>query len=216
MVLADDRLEFPVEAELRRLVFAGAADVRAPSGQLFAAFFRRDGFVVSHVVHFPAKGIECGHGIAFGARQHHKGERQVGGAFAGDRAALLHYGGEVGGGTGGFSAWRTGGSPPVWARVTLGRRSRWWRRYMRFRLPGLAKDQQPDHAPINTKRTAPTMMKKSTQLGGNRFSAVSSMVSKNQVFQSRSRPRQAPSSGILSPKPCSIVASGNGANAGST
>ena len=123
MVLADNGLEFLVENELRRLIFAGAADVRAPFGQLFAAFFRREGFFIRHVVHFPAKGIERGHGVAFGARQHHQGERQVGGAFAGDRAAVVHCGQNVGaGGLGGFSSWRIGGNPPFWARGTLGKR----------------------------------------------------------------------------------------------
>ena len=61
----------PRTGKLRRLIFAGTADVRPPFGQLGAAFFRREGCFIRYVVHFPAKGIERGHGVAFGAWQHH-------------------------------------------------------------------------------------------------------------------------------------------------
>ena len=53
-------------------------------------FSDRRGFVVGHVVHLAAEGVERGHGVAFGARQQQEGEREIGGAFAGDRAAVRH------------------------------------------------------------------------------------------------------------------------------
>ena len=101
-------------------IFAGAFHVGAPVGKLRAAFFCRDIFIVGHVVHFAAEGVERGHGVAFFARQQNKGEREVGRAFFGDGAAVLHQGCDVGGGwSADFSSSRAGGRPPVCASVGL-------------------------------------------------------------------------------------------------
>ena len=113
--LLDDRLEFLVEDKLRFLIFAGAADVRAPGGELGAADFRGHGIFVGHVIHGAAEAVKRGHGVAFFARQEHEGEREVGGALFGERAAVLH--GHVP--CGGSSGPRNGGRPPVWASVGL-------------------------------------------------------------------------------------------------
>ncbi len=77
MIFADGRLEFLVDDEFRRLVFASPPDVGPPVSESLTAFFNRSRFFVSRVIHFTAKGIERGHGIAFGSRQHDKGERQI-------------------------------------------------------------------------------------------------------------------------------------------
>jgi hypothetical protein len=42
-----------------------------------AALLDRHGFVISHVVHFAAKGVERGHGVAFGAREQQEGKREI-------------------------------------------------------------------------------------------------------------------------------------------
>ena len=84
------------------LVFAGAFDVGAPGGKLFAAFFHRDGIFVGDIIHFAAEGVERGHGVAFWLRQQDEGEREVGRAFSGDGAAVLHHGDGVGGSGGCF------------------------------------------------------------------------------------------------------------------
>ena len=90
MVLPDCRLQFPVDGKLRSFGPAGAAHVGAPGGEPPAPVFHRDGFVVGRVVHFAAERIKGGHGIAFGFGQQNERERQIGGAFAGDRPGLLH------------------------------------------------------------------------------------------------------------------------------
>ena len=97
---------------------AGAAHVRAPGGQLRAALLDGDGFVVRHVVHFAAEGVERGHAVALGLGQQDESQRQIGRAFAGDRPALLHDVKAAG--------WRavrfrrgSGGKPPVSASVGL-------------------------------------------------------------------------------------------------
>ena len=58
-----------IHRERRRAAIAGEADVLAPSGQIGAALFQRDGFLVSHVIHLAAKGVESGHGMALGLGQ---------------------------------------------------------------------------------------------------------------------------------------------------
>src|SRR6202007_3376836 len=86
----DEGLEFAVHREIRRTVVARSADIVAPGGRALASFFGGHGFLVCDVVHFPAEGVQGGHGVALFARQENEGERQVGGTFLGDRAALLH------------------------------------------------------------------------------------------------------------------------------
>ncbi len=116
--LRDDGLKFLVKDELRIFVFAGAADVFAPGGELFAAFFRGNGILIGHIVHGAAKGVKRGHGVTFFAGQQNKSQREIGGAFPGERAAVLH--GHIP--RGGSSGLRGGGRPPVSASVGLVRR----------------------------------------------------------------------------------------------
>ena len=77
MIFANDGLEFLVDDELRRFIAAGAADVGTPFRQPFAALSDGRGFVVRRVIHFAAKSVERGHGVASGSWQHHKGQRQI-------------------------------------------------------------------------------------------------------------------------------------------
>jgi hypothetical protein len=65
----------------------------------------------------------------------------------------------------GFSSWRTGGSPPFWARVGFGKRRSWRWRYLRRRRPGLRKKKTQINAPMATSTRVPVMMKKSTHAG---------------------------------------------------
>ena len=115
--LSDDGLEFADDWKLRGLIVTGAFHVGAPFGEPPAPHFHRHSFVVGHVVHFAAEGIERGHGVAFWTRQENEGEREIGRAFAGDGAAVLHHG--WGGGGGGLPGSWMGGRPPVWASVGL-------------------------------------------------------------------------------------------------
>ena len=117
----DDRLKFLVEDKFRIFIFAGAADVFAPGGELFAARFNGSGILVGHVIHGAAEGVERGHGVALFAGQQDESQREVGGAFLGERAAVLH--GHAPGG--GWLSPRFGGRPPVWANVGLVGRRRW-------------------------------------------------------------------------------------------
>ena len=52
-----------------------------------APLLRGRGFIVRHVVHLAAEGIEGGHAVALLAGQEDEGQRQVGGAFARDGLA---------------------------------------------------------------------------------------------------------------------------------
>ena len=89
-VLLNDRLQFPVDRELRRLPSASTADISAPGGQQLAALFHRHRFIVGHIIHFPAKRIEGRHAVPLGLRQQHESQRQIGSALAGDLPAVLH------------------------------------------------------------------------------------------------------------------------------
>jgi len=101
---------------MRRLAFTGAADVVAPGGELFTAFFRRDGIFIRHIIHGTAEGVKRRHGVALYAGQQDEGEREVRRAFPGDGAALLHDYKPAGGE---FRSSRLGGSPPHSASVGL-------------------------------------------------------------------------------------------------
>ena len=88
--MLDDGLKFLIEDELRIFIFAGAADVVAPCGKLFATRFGGDSIFIGHVIHGAAEGVERGHRIAFFAGQKNESEREIGGAFFGERATMLH------------------------------------------------------------------------------------------------------------------------------
>ena len=115
----DDRHQFLVDRESGGGAPAGAADILPPLGQLGAALLRGHGILVRDIIHFAAKGVERRHGIAFGLGQQDKGQREIGGALAGDGAAVLHHRWE-GYGPSVFPGGRTGGSPPFSASVGLG------------------------------------------------------------------------------------------------
>ena len=88
--MLDDGLKFLIEDELRIFIFAGAADVVAPRRKFFAPFLGRHRIFISHVIHGAAEGVERGHRIAFFAGQKNESEREIGGAFFGERATMLH------------------------------------------------------------------------------------------------------------------------------
>ncbi len=90
-VLLDEGLEFAVDDEGRGLAGAGEADVVAPVVERGAAGFGGDGFVVGDIIDFAAEGVEGGHGEALGLGQKDEGEREVGGAFAGDGLGVLGH-----------------------------------------------------------------------------------------------------------------------------
>ena len=135
MVLADDRLQFAVDGELRGFRATGAADIGAPGGQLLAALGDGEGLVVGHVIHLAAEGVEGGHAVAFGFGQQDERQRQIRRALPRDRPALLHGSGlglgrafradgrQAAGFSEGRVAWAVSvaGAPPVAAFLRRGR-----------------------------------------------------------------------------------------------
>ncbi len=86
----DDGLKFAIDRKFRRLVLTGAFDVRPPACQFLAPLVGGSGIFVGDIIHFAAKRIEGGHGVAFGFWQQDKSQREIGRAFTGNRAAVLH------------------------------------------------------------------------------------------------------------------------------
>ena len=124
-----DGLQLPIDREAGRALFARLTEVLPPVGQPPATFLDRDRFLIGHVVHLAAKGIKCGHVVAFCFGQQHKGQSEIGGAFA--RYRLADGRGHKGGSDEGSVL--VVGKPPVSASVGL--RGRWSRRRFRRRRP---------------------------------------------------------------------------------
>ena len=63
-MLLNHRLQFAVDGEFRRPAGAGAPHIGTPGGELLPALFGGRGFVVRHVIHFAAEGVERRHAVA--------------------------------------------------------------------------------------------------------------------------------------------------------
>ena len=157
VILMDNGLKFLKNGQTWRTACAGQVDLRSPGSQLAAAFRCRNGILIGNIVHRSAKRIESGHAKALRFGQQHESERQVRGAFPSDRLAELSSChrltssrfSQISPETStecfrpsraplglpdqeepDFSSGRSGGSPPVSAKVGL--RARCLRRFQRY------------------------------------------------------------------------------------
>jgi hypothetical protein len=83
-------LEFTTDLKFGNLLFAGRTHIIVPGSYPLASQANRHGFIVRQIVHFPAKGIQRSHTLAFGLGQQDEGKSQIGSALSRDPLADLH------------------------------------------------------------------------------------------------------------------------------